>query len=159
EQSWSFGIERELPSHFLINAEYIGKKGTHLPFSGSTDRNFLGPWVENLPVANPNPGGPDCQILSVTCLNSFVDNPFATLITDPNSSIGINSSQIQYFQLLRPFPQFTGVSTEPQLIANSIYHSLQLTGEKKYSNGLQLLATFVWSKSIDNASAADTNVS
>src|SRR5438132_5619334 len=42
EQSGSFGIEQELPSHILINAEYIGKKGTHLPFSGSTDRNFLG---------------------------------------------------------------------------------------------------------------------
>src|SRR5207237_10383860 len=47
----------------------------------------------------------------------------------------------------------------PILIANSIYHGLQLTAEKKYSNGLQLLATFTWSKSIDDASAADTNVS
>ncbi len=45
------------------------------------------------------------------------------------------------------------------MIANSIFHGLQLTAEKKYSNGLQLLATFTWSKSIDDASAADTNVS
>ncbi|PYV72684.1 MAG: hypothetical protein DMG97_13015, partial [Acidobacteria bacterium] len=52
EQSWSFGIEHELPSHIFINAEYIGKKGTHLPFSGSTERNFLGPWVESLPVGD-----------------------------------------------------------------------------------------------------------
>jgi hypothetical protein len=44
------------------------------------------------------------------------------------------------------------------LIANSIYHSLQLTTEKRYSNGLQLLATFVWSKSIDDSSNADDNV-
>jgi hypothetical protein len=36
---------------------------------------------------------------------------------------------------------------------------MQLTAEKKYSNGLQLLATFVWSKSIDDASSGDTNVS
>jgi len=49
--------------------------------------------------------------------------------------------------------------TEPQLIANSIYHGLQLSAEKKYSNGLQLLATFVWSKSIDDSSQADWNVS
>jgi len=166
EQSWSFGIERELPSNILINAEYIGKKGTHLPFSGSTDRNFLGPWVESLPLTAP---GPVCQTLTIECLNTPLTNPNATpactppfcnpffgIITDPNSEF---SGSIPYYQLLRPFPQFTGVSTEPQLIANSIYHSLQLTAEKKYSNGLQLLATFVWSKSIDNASAADTNVS
>ena len=159
EQSWSFGIEHELPSHILINAEYIGKKGTHLPFSGSTERNFLGPWVESLPVGDFTAATP-CQAgLSIACLSSAVTNPFAGLISDPNSTIGSSFPQIQYYQLLRPFPQFTGVSTEPQMIANSIYHGLQLTAEKKYSNGLQLLATFTWSKSIDNASAADTNVS
>jgi outer membrane receptor protein involved in Fe transport len=159
EQSWSFGIEHELPSHILINAEYIGKKGTHLPFSGSTDRNFLGPWVESLPIGDFTAATP-CQAgLSIACLSSAVTNPFAGLISDPNSTMGSSFPQIQYYQLLRPFPHFTGVSTEPQLIANSIYHGLQLTAEKKYSNGLQLLATFAWSKSIDNASAADTNVS
>ena len=159
EQSWSFGIEHELPSHILINAEYIGKKGTHLPFSGSTERNFLGPWVESLPVGDFTAATP-CQAgLSIACLSSAVTNPFAGLISDPNSTIGSSFPQIQYYQLLRPFPHFTGVSTEPQLIANSIYHGLQLTAEKKYSNGLQFLATFVWSKSIDDASSADTNVS
>ena len=44
-------------------------------------------------------------------------------------------------------------------MANSVYHGLQLLAEKKYSNGLQLLATFSWSKSIDDSSQADTNVS
>ena len=159
EQSWSFGIERQLPSNILINAEYVGKKGTHLPFSGSTERNHLGPWVENLPVGDPNLSNPCQNGLTIACLNTPVTNPFASLIPDPNSSIGSSFPQILYYQLLLPFPQFTGVSTEPQLIANSIYHGLQFTAEKKYSNGLQLLATFVWSKSIDDASAADTNVS
>ncbi len=158
EQSWSFGIERELPSHILINAEYIGKKGTHLPFDNSVQRNYLGPWVESLPVGDPNAANP-CQALTIACLNNLVTNPFAGLITNPNSTIGSSFSQIQYSQLLLPYPQFTGVSTEPRLIANSVYHGLQLLAEKKYSNGLQLLATFTWSKSIDDSSQADTNVS
>jgi hypothetical protein len=159
EESWSFGIERELPSHFLVNAEYVGKKGTHLPFSGTTERNHLGPWVEGLPVGDPNLANPCQNGLTIACLNTPIPNPFASLITDPNSSIGSNAPSILYYQLLLPYPQFTSVSTEPQLIANSIYHSLQLSAEKKYSNGLQLLATFVWSKSIDDASSGDTNVS
>jgi hypothetical protein len=158
EQSWSFGIERELPSHILVNAEYIGKKGTHLPFDVSVLRNHLGPWVENLPRTAADPNNP-CQTLTVPCLNNLVANPFQSLIANPNSDIGISSSQISYYQLLLPYPQFTDVETEPQLIANSIYHGLQLTAEKKYSNGLQLLATFVWSKSIDDSSQADWNVS
>ncbi|HYM74563.1 MAG TPA: TonB-dependent receptor [Candidatus Dormibacteraeota bacterium] len=155
EQSWSLGIERQLPSNIVINAEYIGKKGTHLPFSGSVARNYLGAWVESLPTTAADPNNP-CQILTIPCLNSPVDNPFAGIITDPNS--GLSSSQVSYSQLLIPYPQFTGVSTEPQLIANSIYHSLQLSAEKRYSNGLQFLATFTWSKSIDDSSQADDNV-
>jgi hypothetical protein len=155
EQSWSFGIERELPSNILINAEYVGKKGTHLPFSGSTQRNFLGSWVESLPVGDPAASDP-CQALSIACLNSLQPNPFAGVITDPNS--GLSSDQVTYFQLLLPYPQFTSVATEPLLIANSTYHALQLLAEKRYSNGLQFLATFTWAKSIDDSSQADDNV-
>src|SRR5579864_5939812 len=158
EQSWSLGIERELPSHILINAEYIGKKGTHLPFDNTVERDHLGPWVESLPIGDPNAANP-CQALTIACLNTPVTNPFQSLITNPNSSIGSSFPQIPYSQLLLPYPQFTNVSTEPRLIADSIYHGLQLTAEKKYSNGLQLLATFTWSKSIDDSSQADTNVS
>ena len=157
EQSWSLGIERQLPSNILINAEYIGKKGTHLPFSGSNYRNHLGSWVEGLAVGDPNAADP-CQAFTIACLNNLVDNPFAGSITDPNSTIGSSFDQISYQQLLLPFPQFTGVTTEPQMIASSIYHGLQLVAEKKFSNGLQFLASYTWSKSIDDASNADDNV-
>ena len=47
EQSWSLGVERELPGNVVLNVEYIGKKGTHLPFSGSNQLNILGPQIEN----------------------------------------------------------------------------------------------------------------
>jgi hypothetical protein len=156
EQSWSLGIERELPSNIVASVHYIGKKGTHLPFSGSTERNHLGPWVDSLP-AQPAPANPDpCHPLTVPCLNTQVDNPFAGIITNPNSDL--SADQISYAQLLLPFPQFTSVATEPLLIANSTYHAFQLVAEKRYSNGLQLLATYVWSKSIDNSSNADDNI-
>ena len=36
--------------------------------------------------------------------------------------------------------------------------ALQLLAEKRFSNGLQFLATYTWSKSIDNSSQADDNV-
>jgi len=157
EQSWSLGFERQLPSNILFNVEYIGKKGTHLPFSGSNYINHLGPWVEGLPVGDPNATNP-CQALTIACLNTLVDNPFAGSISDPNSTIGSSFDQISYQQLLLPYPQFTGVTTEPQMIGSSIYHGVQFLAEKKFSNGLQFLATYTWSKSIDNSSQADDNV-
>jgi hypothetical protein len=147
EQSWSLGIERELPWNVVINAEYIGKKGTHLPFSGANQLDILGPQIES-PSADING------------LLTFVDNPFSSQlggpISDPNSVL--SSSSVQEFQLQLPFPHFTSVANDVQLIANSTYHAVQLLAEKRYSNGLQLLVTYTWSKSIDDSSQADDNV-
>lgn len=161
EQSWSLGVERELPYNVLINAEYIGKKGTHLPFSGSTQINHLGPEIESYTPAQiaalntvyitPTPSTP-CgppPAFANPC------NPYAGIITDPNSTM---ASSVSGSQLLLPFLQFNSVANEPKLWGSSIYHGLQLLAEKRYSNGLQFLATFVWSKSIDNSSQADDNV-
>jgi hypothetical protein len=148
EQSWSFGIERELPSNIVVIAQYIGKKGTHLPFSGNNQLDFLGPQIES---ASPT---------QINNLLTYVTNPFSSQnggpISDPNSVL--SSQTIQELQLQLPYPQFTGVSTDVQLDANSTYHALQLSAEKRYSNGLQLLANFTWSKSIDDSSVADDNV-
>jgi hypothetical protein len=144
EQTWTLGIEHQLPWRVLADVEYIGKKGTHLYFGGANHLNILGPQVERY--------SPD----QVSALNDYVDNPFYGTITDPNSVL--SSPQVQEFQLEVPFPQFTSVTTDVPPIANSIYHGLQITAEKNYSNALQFLASFVWSKSIDDASADDDNV-
>jgi hypothetical protein len=53
-------------------------------------------------------------------------------------------------QSLRTFPSL-GPIIQRQNIANSIYHSLQIKAEKRYRGGLGVIASFVWSKSIDDA--------
>jgi hypothetical protein len=56
--------------------------------------------------------------------------------------------------LLRAYPQYTSVNRSPGDVAfaNSIYHALQLKYEKRFSNGISLLAHYTWSKAIDNSS-------
>jgi len=53
-------------------------------------------------------------------------------------------------QSLRTFPDL-GVIIQRQHIANSIYHSLQIKAEKRFSGRLFFLGSFVWAKSIDDA--------
>jgi hypothetical protein len=145
EQSWSFGIERQLPYNIVLNTMYVGKKGTHLFFGGDNYINHLGPEADSYTTADINQ------------LTTLVNNPFYGTITDPNSMLAY--PQIASFQVNNlPYPQFpNGVTTEVQPVANSIYHALQLTAEKRYSNGLQFLVSYVWSKSIDNSSVQDGN--
>ena len=144
EQSWSFGIERQLPANVFVTALYAGKKGTHLYFSGANYINHLGPEVESYTLDQIND------------LTNLVDNPFYGIITDPNSYL--SAPQIQQLNLELPYPQFPGgVTVDAFPIGDSSFHSLQLMAEKRYSNGLQFLVTYVWSKSIDDSSVPDDN--
>lgn len=147
EQSWSFGIERQLPYNILLNTMYVGKKGTHLYFSGDNYINHLGPEADSYTAAQINQ------------LTTQVQNPLQGLVSDPNSTLYYGTIAY-YLANSIPYPQFPGgVTTEVQPVANSTYHALQLTAEKRYSNGLQFLASYVWSKSIDDSSLQDDNTS
>jgi len=150
EQSWSFGFERQLPSSMVFSAHYIGKKGTRLYYNGLNNLNILGPWVEKLSSA---------QMQTLVSLLPANQNPFASTLTGPYYANSSLTSQIPAYQLEVPFPQFTGVASDEPPVANSIYHALQLTLEKSYSNGLQLSANYTWAKSIDDSSIYDGNLS
>jgi hypothetical protein len=136
-QTWNFGLQRVV-KHVLLDANYMGTKGTHLYFGGGGGLNNLGPWVESATSSQ------------ISQLNSYVANPFYGMITDPSS--GLSAATVQQSQLLKPFPQFSGFSGADPPVADSIYHSLQLRAEKRFSHGLQLLATYVISRSIDDSS-------
>ncbi len=53
-------------------------------------------------------------------------------------------------QSLRTFPEL-GTLYQDQHIANSIYHSLQVKAEKRFTHRLSFIASFVFAKSIDDA--------
>jgi hypothetical protein len=55
---------------------------------------------------------------------------------------------------LLPFPQFDQVTHLFPPWANSIYHALSLKAEKRYSNGLNFLVNYTWSKLIDDATSS-----
>jgi outer membrane receptor protein involved in Fe transport len=52
----------------------------------------------------------------------------------------------------RPFPDLSEGYAQRNL-GNSVYHSLQVKLERRFSHGLSLLAAYAWSKSIDDASS------
>ena len=54
-------------------------------------------------------------------------------------------------QKRRYYPTFSTI-TDMLSDANSTYHALQLTANKRMSHGLTVLASYTWSKSIDNVS-------
>jgi hypothetical protein len=154
EQSWSFGIEREVGWNVLVDAEYIGKKGSRLYMGGD---NFS---LNHLPDS----------VASQFLTNSAALNANATIpaglqagveaATSPYSN-GFWGGQWPAYNAYLPFPQYGTSAWGGNLlqnvdppIANSIYNGFTLRAEKRFSQGLQFLGTYTNQKSIDNASLA-----
>ena len=150
EQSWSFGVQHETRWNMVFDASYVGKKGTHLYYANAGNLNHLGREIEHYTGDQ------------IADLITFVDNPFAdpaqsnaSQVLDPSNPLLY--SQIQALQLKFAYPQFGSFSGDEPPIANSIYHALQIRAEKRFSNGLEFLTTYTFSKSIDDASLTSTN--
>ncbi len=154
EQSWSFGIERQLLSNMVLDVYYVGKKGTNLYYEGANEVDILGPSIEKqTPTEIGN-------------LENYVANPFSSIMTSLAASniyysySSMLAPQIPAYQLLLPYPQYSGgVTTDEDPTANSTYNALQVSLNKRFSHGLELAANYTWSKSIDDASMYDDNVS
>lgn len=141
-QAWNLSFQRELGWQSVLEINYSATKGTHLYYGGLENQNVLDPqyWT-----------------LGRSALNQAVTNPFAAVITNPQSRL--STPAIPRSVLLRPFPQYDGgVSGNSPSRANSIYHSLQTRFEKRFSNGLAVLAHYTWAKSIDDTALTNGNV-
>jgi hypothetical protein len=82
-----------------------------------------------------------------TFFSAQVANPFAGVITNPNSSL--RTATVTRAQLLYPFPQYTAVTDYRPHIGTLSYNGLQVNVQKRYSRGLSMTGSYVWSKSLD----------
>ncbi len=131
-QLFSLGYQVEVKGGVLVQATYAGNKGTHL-ISGAWNINQF----------------PDQYLALGNALNNQVKNPFFGLIT----SGALSGATVSQRQLLLPFPQYSGDSGVQQVFVpagNSTYHSVTLQAEKRLSTTLTFLASYTWSKAIDD---------
>lgn len=129
-QQWNFCVARELPGGIAVDAAYAGSKGTHLPG----------------PDQQLNQISPEFFALGATRLNEQVPNPFVGIV-----QIGpLSQPTVQRGQLLRPYPQYTGVAMRNITNRSSIYHSGQLKVEKRFARGGSVLGSYTWAKLISD---------
>jgi hypothetical protein len=128
-QQWNFTIQRQLAEGLSLEAAYAASKGTHM--GGSTVLNQLS----------------DANLaLGLAALNTQVANPFYGTI--PYGTLSLPT--IARGQLLRPYPQYTGVSESNLGRQDYSYNSLQVKAQKRFHSGGTILAGYTWSKNIGN---------
>ncbi|HXB72970.1 MAG TPA: hypothetical protein VNY05_32335 [Candidatus Acidoferrales bacterium] len=134
---WNFNIEQQLMRDGVLEVGYAGSTGVGLPSLWATQSNQL----------------PDQYLSLGPKLSQLVANPFYPLVQQGLIQIGpLTQPQIQYGQLLRPYPQFDTLFNEGDPLGHSSYHSFQLQYKQRFAGGLVTVAYTV-SKAIDNSEA------
>jgi len=129
-QNWSFEVQRELAKDLIADVAYVGQHSTNLRTNYDA-------------VNSLNP-----QYFSMGAnLRTQVANPFFPASGPPTVSIA---------QTLTPFPQFNGINTDGQLenLGQSTYNALEAQLTRRFHNGLNLMASYTWSKTLTNADSA-----
>jgi hypothetical protein len=116
---FSFDVQHQFWTNWLIEAGYRGSHGVNLPF------NY------------------DINQVPIDTLNSAQRSGIAAAVASGADTTAVLNS-------LRPYPGFGSISLFANAAA-STYHSLQTRLERRFSAGLNLLAAYTWSKSIDTA--------
>lgn len=129
-QRWSFGVQHELPGQFLVEATYVGNRGTRVGVNHQLDNTP----AQYLSTSRTR----DTQ--TINFLSQSFPNPFFG--TNP-----IYTANISRANLLRPYPQFSGITVE-EPIGYTWYHALQLRTEKRFSHDYTLTLAYTWSKAM-----------
>jgi len=131
-QSYSADIQRDLPWGLAVKVGYVGGHGRNQP--NSLNINQL----------------PDVDYAEGAALDAKVTNPYAGL--------GFWSTGKQsYNQTIRPFPQFQSIS-DSESIGYSNYNALDFKLQKRFSQGVTVLAAFTWSSNWDNLWGASSTL-
>jgi hypothetical protein len=141
--SWTIGIQREMLKGTTVELNYIGNHSVHTGFSA----NF-----NYMPIDNLKYG---------STLTKSITSPEAVAagFTSPYASFATQTGANTVYQSLRPYPQYTGVTTGGFGAAatspngQTKYNSLQAKATKRMSKGLTLFGYVTWAKSFTLATA------
>jgi len=134
-QNWDLEVQHQFTADLILSVGYVGNHGTHLR-SSIAQINNLNPQFFGMGNA----------------LNADIDpadapfQQFETLTNMPHTLA----------QALRPFPQYQSINTDCCLenLGQSTYNALLAKLERRFHNGLNLLASYTYSKTLTDADSA-----
>ena len=138
-QNWNFSIQRSITSTLTLDVSYVASNGH---FLGGGPRGIWCNQIDPKYLALGN-----LLTASATPANVAAAQRLFPEITLPYANFAGTTSQ-----MLRPFPQYSGITDVWGNVANVNFNSLQVIGRKTMSNGLIVNFNYTFSKEFDNLS-------
>jgi hypothetical protein len=146
---WSIGIQREISPNLAVEASYIANRGVWWNSPGLIDVNAL--TSQRLASLGLDITNSADQLLLRGPLSAAASRGFKA----PYAGYPTN---VSLAQTLRPFPQFTSITSLWSPLGNTWYDSLQVKVTKRYSYGLSFNTGFTWSKNMSEGAASNVTV-
>jgi hypothetical protein len=144
-ERWTLGIQHTITQSTAIELAYIGNHAVHLPVAFVQFDGIPRQYLSTLPRR-------DTALINT--LNASVPNPFAGLL--PGTSL--NGANTTVRQVVGPFPQYpvadsttfsSGLVERNGSLGSSYFHGLNVRVERRFSQGLQLVGIYGFSKLIE----------
>jgi len=156
-QQWNLGVQKELPSHIVLSAAYVGSKGTHLTLISNLNQlhpvpSSANPYTKAEPIIVQDPNNPAAPFNTV-CPDGSLNG--GTVNGQPvsgqvalNLAVACGSAIANNYRTA--FPGY-GNLNELRNIADSHYHSLQVSALRTVGD-LTVSLAYTYSHSIDDSS-------
>ena len=149
-ETWTLEVQHQLTSSLFLSAGYLGMHATHLHamlnfMNDMPDKYMaLGDWLTNWAYYPPNAQGG-------FGVNSI--EPYANFSCPAGPPTCTWALQEPISQALRPFPQIGYINSDSYLqnMGQSTYNALELKLEQRFHNGLNILASYTFSKTLTDA--------
>jgi Carboxypeptidase regulatory-like domain len=138
---WQIGTQRDLGKGWAVELDYIGSHGSNLPVR--RDLNGLPLQYTSFMRAR--------DTTQEAYLSANVPNPFAGLL--PGTTL--NGATIQRQQLIRAYPEYLRVAVQDYNGSDS-YNAGELAVSKRFDHGLSIIATYTYSKLMDQTNYFNT---
>lgn len=140
---WSVSVQREITRDLMVEAAYVGNRGTGFTWNPLTNLNAIS--LDRLSSFGLDINSTADQAL----LRARLDSPLAQQrgFRAPYEGYSLANTVAQS---LRPFPQFGNLTAVGAPGGKTWYDSLQLKANKRYSRGLTVTGTFAWQREHTN---------
>jgi len=144
---FSLGFQRMLPGDFVLDLSYVGSRSSRLPVTKELNA-VPAKYLSTAPVRDQ---------ATINYLTFQVANPLYGI---PQVTAGMTGQRVNREQLLRPYPQFSSISTQ-ESTGQRWYDAAQVKVERRFRDGLTFQASYTYSHQMEAVSylnATDTEL-
>ncbi len=174
-ENLQIGVQRQLPGQITLGVNYLENTGVHLAsllmpttqmppqyLSLGNIMDCNGTVCTAAEIANPPAGVTPTPLLNAPLSDPLAQQYLSGQPIDPATGNhspfpgfealwnANNPSNLILGKALSINPQYNSLDRGYEGVATSTYNALQVKAEKRFSNGLYLLASYAWSKTLTN---------